>query len=192
MTNKFLIGPVCLSRANSWHRTFEIQQSLTILGTTIDSQLRFTDHMKTSKAKLSRRNNMLKSLGGKEWGLAAVDSRRLYKSSYVRPGRANTWEVWERFLSVSVWSHIETANTLAAWIISGVRRGTPVEVSLTEAGLTTLKQETEEEAAKLLEHCSLKKRYTHSKIGGSEKQKTTEIARRKDKIGAVLNWNTSS
>ena len=37
-------------------------KNLTILGTTIDSQLRFTDQMKASKTKLTRKNNMLKSL----------------------------------------------------------------------------------------------------------------------------------
>ena len=74
------------------HQKIKYSKKLTIPRTTIDSQLRFTDQMKMAKAKLIRRNNMLTSLGGRDWRLTGADIRRLY-NSYVRPGGAYAVEV---------------------------------------------------------------------------------------------------
>ena len=117
---------------------------------TIDSQLRFREHAKEAKKKLSSQNN-IKELSGKNWGLREADLRRLYKTN-VRPGGTYAMELCGPIASETQFKCLETTNNTAARIIKGLPRGSLTPQTFAESQLTTLQQECEDGAAKLYEH----------------------------------------
>ena len=117
----------------------ERKPSITIIGVTIDSMLRFKEHAKATKKKLSSRNNIIKALSGKNWGLRAADLRRLYKT-YVRPGGASAMELMGPFIGETQFKSLERTNNTAERIITGLPRDRTPQ-TLAEAQLSTLQQD---------------------------------------------------
>ena len=88
------------------------------LGITLDPQVTSTEHARLAKKRMSSRNNILRYLSGKNWGLLSVDLRHLYKA-YVRPGGMYGSGVWTS--SSSEW----TSASLLVWE-TGLPFGAPV------------------------------------------------------------------
>ena len=123
-----------------------------ILGVTLDTQLRFSEHAKTARKNFLQRLNILKCLSGKDWGLRSVDLRHVCRS-YVKSGAMYAYEVWGMFLSKSQIDSLETCNTMAGRLIVGAPKGSPSVPVLTEAGLSRLHDDGIDQAAKLLDNC---------------------------------------
>ena len=131
----------------------DYKKKVTILGVQIDSQLRFGNHAQKARKKLHKRNQMIQALAGRDWGMSATDLKKLYRA-YVRPGGLDEAEVWGAFTADSHIAHLETCNNMAARAITGAPKGSPAAQTRAEIALTTIRQEIEDSAAKLLIRCS--------------------------------------
>ena len=134
-------------------RNIDYKKEVTILGVQIDSQLRFGNHAQKACKKLRKRNQILQALAGRVWGMSATDLKRLYMA-YVRPGGLYAVEVWGAFTADSHIAHLETCNNMAVRAITGAPKGSPADQTRAEIALTTIRQEIEDSAAKLLIRCS--------------------------------------
>ena len=85
--------------------------------------------------------------------MSATDLKRLYRA-YVRPGGLYAAEVWGAFTADSHIAHLETCNNMAARAITGAPKGSPAAQTRAEIALTTIRQEIEDSANKLLIRCS--------------------------------------
>ena len=110
----------------------------TMLGVTKDPQLNFTEHARLAASNMAKRNSILATLSGKDWGLLANDLRHLY-TSYVRPGGCYGAGVFFHFLSDSSAKKLESANYTAARAITGAPKGSPAAATCREAGLPKLR-----------------------------------------------------
>ena len=70
----------------------------TILGVTLDAQMRFGHHAKAAAKKLSGRTNIIRALAGTRWGSHPSTLRTLY-NSYVKPAGMYAAGVWYPFLA---------------------------------------------------------------------------------------------
>ena len=95
------------------------------LGISLDPEVAFTEHGRLTKKRMSSRNNILRSLSGKKWGLFSADLRHLYKA-YVRPGGIYGSGVYYHFLGDSAKKNLEVTNNDAACAITGAPKGSPV------------------------------------------------------------------
>jgi len=141
--------------------------AIKILGVTIDSQLRFTQHSKYAIAKLSARTNIIKALTGTKWGANEHTLRSLYVG-YARPAALYAAGVWLPFLAPTHVSRLESANYAAARVITGAPAGSNSVATCREAGLLPLTLLAKREAADLLLHARrfpdghVLKRLTHT------------------------------
>ena len=83
------------------------------MGITLEPQVTFTEHGRLAKKRMSRRNNILRSLSSKKWGLLSADLRGLYKA-YARPGGMYGSGVYYHFLGDSAKKNLEVTNNDAA------------------------------------------------------------------------------
>ncbi|XP_075247071.1 uncharacterized protein LOC142340378 [Convolutriloba macropyga] len=125
----------------------EYSKNPKILGIEFDPQCSFTKQAETPAKSLRGRLQILQCLEGKSWGPRASDLRRLYVS-YVRPGSLYRIGTWGSFLTDTALSKLESCNSRASCIITGLLVETNVVYSRVEADLPTIKQVIEEEAAK--------------------------------------------
>ena len=93
-------------------------------------------------------------------GPRASDLRRLYVS-YVRPGGVYGFGTWRSFLTDTALSKLESCNSGASYIITGLPADTNAGYSRVEADLPTIKQLIEEEAAKTFSKYSEMSRNSH-------------------------------
>ena len=128
-------------------------KEVTILGVQIDAQLRFGNHAQKACKKLRKRNQILQALAGRDWGMSATDLESFYRD-YIRPGGLYAAEVWGAFTADSHIAHLEFYNNMAARAITGAPKASPAAQTRAEIALTTIRQEIEDSAAKLLIRCS--------------------------------------
>ena len=107
-------------------------------GITLDPQVTFTEHARLAKKSMSSRNNILRSLSGKNWGLLSADLRHLYKA-YVRPAGMYGSGAYYNFLGDSAKKNLEVTNSEAARAITGAPKGSPVQSSRTEEKPTSIR-----------------------------------------------------
>ena len=127
-----------------------------ILGIEFDPQCSFTKQAETSAKSLRERLQILQCLEGKSWGPRASDFRRIY----VRPGGLYGIGTWGSFLTDTSLSKLESCNSRASCIITGLPAGTNAVYSRVEADLPTTKQVIEE-AAKTFSKYSEMSRNSH-------------------------------
>ena len=129
-----------------------------ILGIELDpqSQCSFTKQAETSAKSLRERLQILQCLEGKSWVPRASDLRRLY----VRPGGLYGIGTWGSFLTDTSLSKLESCNSRASCIITGLPASSNAVYSRVEADLPTTKQVIEE-AAKTFSKYSEMSRNSH-------------------------------
>ena len=102
------------------------------LGIKFDWRLSFTAHAKEVASKMRKRNNILKSLAGREWGSSPESLRSIY-ITYIRTKGEYASGAWKSCLSMSAKEKIEIAPNEAARIITGCVANTPIDSLLREA-----------------------------------------------------------
>ena len=124
-------------------RLLSYNPSPTFLGVKYDRQLTFGDHVQELCRKVNRRSNLLRLLGGKDWGWKNEHLRMVYFATqraaieYAAPA----WTPWTSATNVA---KLERLQLQAARSITAVVRSTPTEAVLCEAGLVPLRSRFEE------------------------------------------------
>ncbi|KAF0286925.1 Sialidase [Amphibalanus amphitrite] len=106
----------------------------TFLGITLDRSLTFTGHVKTIKAKVLQRNNVLRAISGTTWGCSPSDLRSTYLA-FSRACADYAAGAWMPGLSESGLRELETVQRQACRTITGCVRSTPVDALAREADL---------------------------------------------------------
>ena len=109
------------------------------LGIKFDWCLSFTTHAKEVASKMRKRNNILKSLAGRDWGSSPESLRSIY-ITYIRTKGEYASGAWQQCLSMSAKEKIEIAQNEAARIITGCVANTPIDSLLRESALMPIKE----------------------------------------------------
>jgi hypothetical protein len=111
----------------------------TFLGVKFDRKLTFKAHTANFKNRMQSRNNIMKALSGRDWGLQKEDLRVLFKvcigavATYCAPAYlANAASTYRNQLQI--------AQNAGARVITGCTKDTPTDLLNNEAGLLPIDQ----------------------------------------------------
>ena len=118
-------------RNNSWkpHLEAKAQPIYTVmkhkfLGVTVDSGLRFNDHIEMVIKKCKKRVNILKCLAGKDWGNSLECQRKIYLQ-YIRSCleyASSSWNTW-----ISNRKRLESVQDEGLRATAGLTKTCPVD-----------------------------------------------------------------
>ena len=104
----------------------------TFLRVTFDRTLSFRQHVASLKARMVRRCNALRAVGGKAWGASTTDLRSLYLA-YIRACADYAAAGWMPGVASTTLEQLEVAQRQACRIITGCLRSTPAPALEREA-----------------------------------------------------------
>ena len=128
------------------------KETIKILGVSIDTTLTMANHAREAAKKMRQRCGALKAIAAKSWGASTDALRGLYEG-YVRPAGSYAAGAWWPFISQTNGEKLESANYLAARVVTGAHAGTNAAATVREAGLPPFAEVAKEEAARQLLLC---------------------------------------
>ncbi len=96
------------------------------LGVTVDSGLRFTEHINNTVRKCTKRINIIKCLTGKDWGQQLENQRKIYLT-YVRSCLEYASSSWWAWISPTNKIKLERVQNAALRAIAGLHRTCPID-----------------------------------------------------------------
>ncbi|XP_043194729.1 uncharacterized protein LOC122366479 [Amphibalanus amphitrite] len=120
----FTLDPAEARREAALHfqgQPVKFSPTTTFLGIALDRSLTFTGHVKTIKAKMLQRNNVLRAISGTTWGCSPSDLRSTYLA-FSRACADYAAGAWMPGLSESGLRELETVQRQACRTITGCRR----------------------------------------------------------------------
>ena len=109
----------------------------TFLGVTYDRQLTFGQHVQNLCQRISKRNGLLRLLGGKDWGWDKEDLRKVY-IAICRSAIEYAAPAWTPWTSATNIARLERVQLQAARTITSLVKSSPTEAVLCEADLPPL------------------------------------------------------
>ncbi|KAF0311929.1 RNA-directed DNA polymerase from mobile element jockey [Amphibalanus amphitrite] len=152
----FTLDPAEARREAALHfqgQPVKFSPTTTFLGITLDRSLTFTGHVKTIKAKMLQRNNVLRAISGTTWGCSPSDLRSTYLA-FSRACADYAAGAWMPGLSESGLRELETVQRQACRTITGCVRSTPVDALAREADLLPFSARRRQLAAVAMERHS--------------------------------------
>ena len=130
-------------------RTVKAQETLHLLGVTLDRLLHFGPHCRRLRGKVRPRINHLRQLSGRSWGL---DERllRTVANGYVRGAIEHAGAAWMPAAAKTNLEVLEVDMLRAGRVITGCPISTPRHAVRAEAGLTPVSARRDTLAARLL------------------------------------------
>lgn len=130
-------------------KTVEAQETLHLLGVTLDRLLHFGPHCRRLRSKVRPRTNQLRQLSGRSWGLG----ERLLRSvanGYVRGAMEHAAAAWMPATAKTNLEVLEVEMLAAGRVVTGCPISTPKHAVRAEAGITSVAARREALAARLL------------------------------------------
>ncbi|KAF0307743.1 ATP-dependent RNA helicase DDX51 [Amphibalanus amphitrite] len=152
----FTLDPAEARREAALHfqgQPVKFSPTTTFLGIALDRSLTFTGHVKTIKAKMLQRNNVLRAISGTTWGCSPSDLRSTYLA-FSRACADYAAGAWMPGLSESGLRELETVQRQACRTITGCVRSTPVDALAREADLLPFSARRRQLAAVAMERHS--------------------------------------
>ena len=122
----------------------------TFLGVTFDRSLSFNAHVKKIQSKMKKRNQVIQTLRGRDWGLKQQDMRQVY-ITYIRSAAEYCTGAWGASLSKTQMEKIEVAERASARVITNCTKSTPKDSLMIEAKITPFSIRSKELTARAYE-----------------------------------------